>query len=153
MLSFKSNPTVGDLAGNARQIIAAARQAYGQGARLVVTAELSLTGYPPEDLLLRPAFARACDKALGDCAAQLADLPGLHVVIGHPQVLDASLGGRGDVRTRSWAVQKRVNAASVLSGGKVLATYAKRELPNYQVFDERRYFTSGREAGLPPVVF
>ena len=149
----QSNPTVGDLVGNARQIIAAARQAYDQGARLVVTAELSLTGYPPEDLLLRPAFVSACDKTLADCAAQLADLPGLHVVIGHPQVLDPALGGRGDVRTRSWAVQKRVNAASVLSGGKVLATYAKRELPNYQVFDERRYFTSGREAGLPPVVF
>ena len=130
----------------------AARKAYADGARLVVTPELSLSGYPPEDLLLRPAFLRACQHTLLDCAGKLADLPGLHVVLGHPQVLDTEGDGRGDVRTRSWAVQRRVNAASVVAGGKVVATYAKRELPNYQVFDERRYFVSGREAGLPPVV-
>lgn len=142
------NATVGDLAGNARRIVELARSAHAQGAQLVVTPELSLTGYPPEDLLLRPAFMRACDEALAACASQLADLPGLQLVVGHPQSLDA----QGDVRTRSLAVQRRVNAASVLSGGRVVASYAKRELPNYQVFDERRYFVSGRDAGLAPLV-
>jgi NAD+ synthase (glutamine-hydrolysing) len=143
------NATVGDLAGNVRRIVEAARRAHAQGAQLAVTPELALAGYPPEDLLLRPAFLHACDAALADCAAQLADVPGLHVVVGHPRILE----GSGDVRTRSWAVQRRINAASVLHQGKVLATYAKRELPNYQVFDERRYFASGRDAGLPAVVF
>ncbi|HET7866999.1 MAG TPA: NAD+ synthase [Burkholderiaceae bacterium] len=143
------NATVGDLAGNVRRLVDAARRAHAQGARLAVAPELSLAGYPPEDLLLRPAFLHACDTALADCAAQLADLPGLHVVVGHPRILE----GTGDVRTRSWAVQRRINAASVLSGGQIISTYAKRELPNYQVFDERRYFASGRDAGLPPVVF
>ncbi len=114
----------------------------------MITPELSLTGYPPEDLLLRPAFMQACDEALRACAESLADLPGLQVVVGHPQAVDAL----GDVRTRSLAVQRRVNAASVLRQGRVVATYAKRELPNYQVFDERRYFVSGRDAGLGPVV-
>jgi NAD+ synthase (glutamine-hydrolysing) len=74
---------------------------------------------------------------------------GLHVVVGHPH----QFGERGDVRSKSVAVAKRFNAASVLAGGKVLATYCKRELPNYQVFDERRYFASGRDAGHGPVVF
>jgi NAD+ synthase (glutamine-hydrolysing) len=142
------NATVGDLAGNARRMAECAREAHDRGARLVITPELSLTGYPPEDLLLRPAFMQACDEALAACAAQLADLPDLQLVVGHPRALD----DRGDVRTRSHAVQRRVNAASVLCGGRVVATYAKRELPNYQVFDERRYFVSGRDAGLPAVV-
>ncbi|MGV8826286.1 NAD+ synthase, partial [Methylibium petroleiphilum] len=142
------NATVGDLAGNAQRIAQWSRQAYSQGARLVITPELSLTGYPPEDLLLRPAFMRACDEALAACAASLADLPDLQVVVGHPQAIDAL----GDLRTRSLAVQRRVNAASVLAGGRVMATYAKRELPNYQVFDERRYFVSGRDAGFGPLV-
>ena len=129
--------------------MAAARQAHAQGARLVLTPELSLCGYPPEDLLLRPAFMQACRDALLDCAQSLADFPGLHVVVGHPH----QWGDRPDVRTKSHAVPLRHNAASVLSGGRVLATYCKRELPNYQVFDERRYFASGRDAGLGPVVF
>ena len=130
------NFTVGDTAGNARKIVAAARQAYAQGARLVLTPELSICGYPAEDLLLRPAFIAACDDAVESVTRDLAGLPGLHVVVGHP------VGG--DMRTRSQAVQRRLNAASVLCEGKVVETYAKRELPNYQVFDERRYFTPGR---------
>ena len=113
-----------------------------------MTPELSLTGYPPEDLLLRPAFLRACDEALAACAAQLADLPDLQLVVGHPAALDTLR----DVRTRSLAVQRQVNAVSVLRGGTVVGRYAKRELPNYQVFDERRYFVSGRDAGLAPCV-
>ncbi|HWH81541.1 MAG TPA: NAD+ synthase [Burkholderiaceae bacterium] len=143
------NATVGDLAGNGERIVAAARRAYAQGARLVLTPELGLSGYPPEDLLLRPAFMLACAEALADCARALADLPGLFVVVGHPH----QFGDRGDVRSNSVSVPQRHNAASVLSEGRVLATYCKRELPNYQVFDERRYFASGRDAGQGAVVF
>jgi len=143
------NATVGDLAGNARKIIEFSRRAHEQGARVVLTPELGLCGYPPEDLLLRPAFMLACEQALADCAKALADLPGLHVVVGHPH----QWGERGDVRSKSHAVQQRYNAASVLTGGRVSATYCKRELPNYQVFDERRYFASGRDAGQGAVVF
>ena len=143
------NATVGDLGGNARKIIEFSRRAHAQGARLVLTPELSLCGYPPEDLLLRPAFMQACSQALQDCALALADLPGLSVVVGHPHAPDAP----GGLRTRSQSVPHRFNAASVLREGRIVATYAKRELPNYQVFDERRYFVSGRDAGLAPVVF
>jgi NAD+ synthase (glutamine-hydrolysing) len=143
------NPTVGDLAGNARLVALAARRAHAQGALLVVAPELALTGYPPEDLLLRPAFMSACAQTLADLANDLADCVGLHVVVGHPH----QFGEQGDVRTKSHAVAQRYNAASVLTGGRVLGTYCKRELPNYQVFDERRYFASGRDAGLPPLVF
>ena len=143
------NATVGDLTGNSRKSVDAARRAHARGSRLVLTPELSLCGYPPEDLLLRPAFMRACAKALADCALELADCPGLFVVVGHPH----QFGDRGDLRSNSVSVPERYNAASVLSGGRVLGTYCKRELPNYQVFDERRYFVSGRDAGLPPLVF
>jgi NAD+ synthase (glutamine-hydrolysing) len=127
---------VGDTAGNAQKIIAASKAAYAQGARLVLTPELSICGYPAEDLLLRPAFIAACDDAVKTVARELAGLKGLHVVVGHPT--------GGDIRTKSVAVQRRFNAASVVSEGRVLETYAKRELPNYQVFDERRYFTPGQ---------
>jgi len=127
---------VGDAAGNAQRIIAAARTAYAQGARLLLTPELSICGYAAEDLFLRPAFIAACDDAVKTVARELAGLKGLHVVVGHP------VGG--DIRSKSVAVQRRFNAASVLSEGRVLETYAKRELPNYQVFDERRYFTPGQ---------
>ena len=68
------NATVGDLVGNAAKIIDCARRAHGSGATVVLTPELSLCGYPPEDLLLRPAFMQACRQALEDCAAALPDL-------------------------------------------------------------------------------
>ena len=142
------NATVGDLAGNARLLAHAARQAHVQGACLVLAPELALCGYPPEDLLLRPAFMQACADALAGLADELADCAGLHLIVGHPH----QFGERGDVRSKSHAVQQRFNAASVLAGGRVVGTYCKRELPNYQVFDERRYFASGRDAGLPPLV-
>lgn len=129
------NLTVGDLAGNANKIIVASQTAYAQGARLVLTPELSICGYPPEDLLLRPSFIEACDAAVDQVAQALAPLSGLHVVVGHPQGTD--------VRTKSTAIQQRTNQATVLSGGVRVASYAKRELPNYQVFDERRYFAAG----------
>jgi len=126
---------VGDLAGNAQKIIDAARTAYAGGARLMLTPELSICGYAAEDLFLRPVFIQACDDAVKTVAAALAGLKNMTVVVGHPT-------GSG-VRTRSVAVQKRFNAASVLREGEILQTYAKRELPNYQVFDERRYFAPG----------
>ena len=143
------NATVGDLAGNARRIVDAARRAHAAGARLLVAPELALCGYPPEDLLLRPAFMRACAEALGGIASELATCEGLFVLVGHPH----QFGERGDVRTKSTAQPMRFNAASLLTGGQVVGTYCKRELPNYQVFDERRYFASGRDAGHRPLVF
>jgi NAD+ synthase (glutamine-hydrolysing) len=141
------NPVVGDLSGNARQITDLARAAHAQGARLVVTPELSLCGYPPEDLLLRPKFIEAAQDALVEMAQALADLGDLHLIVGHP----AAAPARG-ARSRSLAEPSLINAASHLHAGAVCATYAKRELPNYQVFDERRYFVGGREAGFGPMV-
>ncbi len=126
------------MAGNAQKIIACAQDAYAQGVRLVLTPELSLCGYAAEDLFLRPSFITACDDALKTVSHALAGLKGLHVVVGHPE--------GDDQRTRSVSVQRRFNMASVVSEGAVIARYAKRELPNYQVFDERRYFTPGKEA-------
>ena len=134
------NFVVGDMAGNARKIIDCAREAYARGARLVLTPELSICGYAAEDLFLRPAFIDACDDALKTIARELAGLKGLHVVVGHPE--------GGGLRTRSVAVTRRHNRASVLSEGQIVAHYDKRELPNYQVFDERRYFTPGEGAGV-----
>ena len=132
------NFVVGDMPGNARKIIDAARTAYGQGAKLVLTPELAICGYAAEDLLLRPAFIDACDDALKTVARELAGLKGLHVVVGHPE--------GGGIQSRSVSVTKRFNRASVLCEGQMVASYAKQELPNYQVFDERRYFTPGNEA-------
>ncbi|HSB99282.1 MAG TPA: NAD+ synthase [Burkholderiaceae bacterium] len=143
------NPTVGDLAGNAKLIAQAARAAHAGGAALMIAPELALSGYPPEDLLLRPAFMDACERELVALAAELASLNGLSVLLGHParsRIVTAE-------RTKSLAAPVCFNAASLLSAGRVQATYCKRELPNYQVFDERRYFVSGRDAGLAPVVF
>jgi NAD+ synthase (glutamine-hydrolysing) len=131
------NFVVGDMSGNAQKIIAAARDAYARGARLVLTPELALCGYAAEDLFLRPAFMAACDDALDTITRELAGLKGLHVVVGHPS---------GDhERSRSVQVQRRFNAASIVCEGQVVGRYAKRELPNYQVFDERRYFTPGQD--------
>ncbi|WP_395668487.1 NAD+ synthase [Rhodoferax sp.] len=129
------NLLVGDLAGNSEKIVAAAQQSHAQGAALLLTPELSLCGYAAEDLFLRPAFIAACDDALNALAQQLALFDGLTVVVGHPT--------GDDQRTKSVATQNRFNAASVLQGGQIVATYRKRELPNYQVFDERRYFAPG----------
>ena len=135
----QANFVVGDLDGNAQKIIVAARAAYAGGARLLLTPELSICGYAAEDLFLRPAFIAACDDAVKTVARELAGLKNMTVVVGHP-----SGGYDADARkTRSVAVSGRYNAASVICEGKTLATYAKRELPNYQVFDERRYFQPG----------
>jgi NAD+ synthase (glutamine-hydrolysing) len=129
------NFVVGDVSGNAQRIVAAATQAYAQGARLVLTPELSICGYAAEDLFLRPAFVQACEDAVQHLARSLAHLEGLSVVVGHPS--------GGDRRTASVRVQARFNCATVVREGQAIATYAKQELPNYQVFDERRYFVPG----------
>src|SRR5574340_240377 len=121
------NSAVGDLAGNAAKIADHARRAREQGAALLLTPELGLCGYPPEDLLLRDGFYRACDAALRDLALQVQ---GITLVVGHPHEV-----GR-----------RHYNAASVLRDGKVVATYHKHSLPNHSVFDEERYFTHGSEA-------
>ncbi len=134
------NYVVGDMTGNARKIIHAASQAYAEGVRLVLTPELAICGYAAEDLFLRPAFIQACDDAVDFVARELAGLKGLAVVVGSPSRGDAGLG----LRTRSVTVPQLSNAAHVLQEGRRTHTYAKRELPNYQVFDERRYFTPGQ---------
>jgi NAD+ synthase (glutamine-hydrolysing) len=144
------NAVVGDLAGNVQRLADAARRAHAEGAAVVLAPELALSGYPPEDLLLRPDFLRASDAALQALTKELADLAGLHLVVGHPL---AGAKVAPDGRTKSIALQRGFNAASVLTGGRVLGPYCKRELPNYQVFDEQRYFRSGRDAGQGPVVF
>ena len=121
------NLTVGDLVGNADRIIAALDEARAAGAQLMLTPELALSGYPPEDLLLRPDFYRACAREVERIAAAAQ---GVTVVLGHP-VEDGS---------------ERYNAASVLRDGVVLARYHKSLLPNYEVFDEERYFEAGGTA-------
>jgi NAD+ synthase (glutamine-hydrolysing) len=121
------NPVVGDLSGNVKLISDAAEVAHRAGAKLLITPELALTGYPPEDLLLRPAFVEAAADALDQLRSALAAYPGLAVVVGHP--LKTPLGLH--------------NAASVLKDGQCIASYAKHELPNNEVFDEVRYFTPG----------
>lgn len=123
------NALVGDLSGNAQRVLEAARLAHAAGAQVLLTPELVLTGYPPEDLLLRPSFVASCDQVLKDLCASLAGLTGLHVVVGH-------------VTSQNGLLR---NAASVLVDGAVLGTYYKRELPNYAVFDEQRYFAAGEQ--------
>lgn len=136
------NYCVGDMPGNAQKIIDAARAAYQNGARLLLTPELAICGYAAEDLFLRPSFIQACDEAVNHVAYELAGLTGLTVVVGAPTQVD---GGQS-LRTKSVAIHQRHNAAIVLREGKILGRYAKRELPNYQVFDERRYFTPGQDS-------
>ncbi|MCA0177217.1 MAG: NAD+ synthase [Proteobacteria bacterium] len=143
------NPTVGDLAGNARQIEQAAREAYAQGAQLVVAPELVLSGYPPEDLLLRPAFMQAVQAALEGLASDLADCAGLHLLLGLPTAGVAPGAAASRSVSQPWAF----NSAALLVDGRLQGLYHKRELPNYQVFDERRYFHSGRDAQAPALVF
>jgi NAD+ synthase (glutamine-hydrolysing) len=117
------NFVAGDLPGNARRIIEAARRAHAAGAQLLLTPELALCGGIAEDLFLRPAFMAACDAALAQVARETADLAGLTLVVGHPA--------------------HRANVASVIREGRVIAAYAKHELTHAPLFDERRYFTPG----------
>ncbi len=118
------NPVLGDLAGNVERILAEAERAKAAGATLLLTPELALCGYPPEDLLFRHDFREACMAAL---VAMATRVQGISIVIGHPHL----------------AAGKLYNAASLLEDGRIAGTYCKQRLPNYQVFDEVRYFASG----------
>ena len=124
------NFVVGDMPGNAQKIIDSARQAHAAGAQLLLTPELAICGYAAEDLFLRPAFLAACDDAVKTVARETAGLNGLAIVLGHPQRSTDAPGTRPLCH----------NAASVLRHGVIEQTYAKSELPNYGVFDERRHF-------------
>ncbi|MEF8728565.1 MAG: NAD+ synthase [Accumulibacter sp.] len=118
------NATVGDFSGNRARIVEFARRARERNADLLLTPELALCGYPPEDLLLRDDFCSACDSELTVLAGELPDIA---VLVGHPEQRDG----------------QRYNAATLLSGGRRVATYYKQRLPSYEVFDEERYFDSG----------
>jgi NAD+ synthase (glutamine-hydrolysing) len=122
------NTTVGDIDGNAEKVAGAIERAREQGAHLVVVPELALTGYPPEDLLLKTSFVDAAGAALARLASA-AD--GIVALVGYPQRAD-------DV----------YNAAAVLSDGAIAAVYRKMSLPNYGVFDEHRYFQAGTEPAM-----
>ncbi|GAA6140930.1 NAD+ synthase [Hydrogenophaga sp. 5NK40-0174] len=135
------NFVVGDMKGNAQRIVTAAREAHANGVTLLLTPELALCGYAAEDLFLRAAFIDACDDALKWVSEQTADLKGLYLVVGHPDRPASHVGS--SLRKRSVSVVGLHNAASVIHHGRVIHTYAKRHLPNYQVFDERRYFVPG----------
>lgn len=130
------NPTVGDLTGNSKAILAFADQAHRQGAQLVVFPELALTGYPIEDLALSRDFLTASEEALTQLAQTLLNqgLGELYVVVGHPGFAK---------NPTSWAIGQ--NKASVLFQGSVVGSYAKHHLPNYSVFDEYRVFVPGDE--------
>jgi NAD+ synthase (glutamine-hydrolysing) len=122
------NTTVGDLEGNAAKVREGIARAREEGAQLVVFPELALTGYPPEDLLLKTHFLDATETALNELAA---DVEGIVALVGYPERSD-------DV----------YNAAAVLADGRVAGVYRKVYLPNYSVFDEQRYFQSGEEGAL-----
>jgi NAD+ synthase (glutamine-hydrolysing) len=122
------NTVVGDLDGNRERIVARLEEAREAGADLVLFPELATTGYPPEDLLLRPGFLRAAAKTLDAVAAETK---GIAALVGAPH-LDRDL----------------FNACAVCADGEVKAMYRKQFLPNYGVFDEDRYFQAGRELVL-----
>ena len=139
----QTNPVVGDLAGNAAQLLAAARDAHAAGADLLVSGEMALSGYPIEDLASRPSFLTAARSAVETLAAELdaAGLGSLAVIVGHPDgpFEPRALGGSN----APTAIAQ--NCASVLQHGRVVARYAKHHLPNYSVFDEYRVFIPGDE--------
>ena len=120
------NQSVGDPAANARAMLEAVAHGRRAGADLIVTPELSLCGYPPEDLVLRPAFVAACGRELGAMAAQIG---AQSVIVGFPEASEGRI----------------YNAAAVLRAGRVQAVYRKERLPNATVFDEERYFSPGHE--------
>ncbi len=122
------NTYVGDIPGNTQKVIQfATRAATDLAADVVIFPELTLTGYPPEDLLLRPSLDLRIERALGEIMA--AKLP-LAVIVGYPKRIDGKL----------------FNMAGVIQAGELIAEYAKQCLPNYQVFDEKRYFAAGDQA-------
>jgi NAD+ synthase (glutamine-hydrolysing) len=133
------NPTVGDLAGNSTLIRRAVSEAAAQGAQVIALPEMVLTGYPIEDLALRPSFQMASRTAMELLARDLAD-------DGHAdRVVIAGYLDSDTALTPTLGVPagRPVNAAAVIHAGKVVARYAKHHLPNYGVFDEFRYFVPG----------
>jgi NAD+ synthase len=128
------NPYEGELRANAAKIRALRAEAAAAGADLLVTPEFSIAGYPPEDLVLKPAFREMCEAEIEALAAETAD--------GGPGVILGGPWKEGD---------KLYNAAFLLDGGKIVARRAKHELPNYGVFDDKRVFDAGPAPG--PVVF
>ena len=124
------NPTVGDVEGNAAKARAARAQAHADGADLVLLPELFIAGYPPEDLVLKPAFQSACRAAVETLARETAD-GGPAMLIGSPWVEDGKL----------------YNACALLDGGRIAAIRFKANLPNYGVFDEKRLFARGPASG------
>jgi NAD+ synthase (glutamine-hydrolysing) len=133
------NATVGDLAGNAGQVVSWTRRAADQGASLVIFPEMMLTGYPVEDLALRASFVEASVTTLHETAGRLAaeGLGGIAVVTGY---LDRRIGLRPRLGLPAGAP---LDAAALLHGGEVAVTSAKHHLPNYGVFDEYRIFVPG----------
>ncbi|MBE7383450.1 MAG: NAD+ synthase [Leptolyngbya sp. SIO1E4] len=128
------NPTIGDIVGNAQQILAAAKAAHAQGARLLLTPELSLCGYPPRDLVLRPSFVTLMQQTLQRIAK---DLPaGLTALVGTVEP-NPHAGIVGE--------KPLYNSMALLEAGQVKATFHKRLLPTYDVFDDDRYFESGTD--------
>ncbi|MFN0219514.1 MAG: NAD+ synthase [Hyphomicrobium sp.] len=123
------NPVVGDIAGNAKKAVAAHAQARQSGCDLVVFSELFITGYPPEDLVLKPAFQAAAHRALEGLARDCADGPA--ILVGTIWRQDEGL----------------YNAVALLDGGKIETVSLKVDLPNYGVFDEKRVFASGPMPG------
>ncbi|MGH7260293.1 MAG: NAD+ synthase [Nitrospiraceae bacterium] len=141
------NPTVGDLDGNVRKIVGWLREARKAEADLIAFPELAITGYPPEDLLLKPRFLEENRRALQEVLRQSR---GLAVVVGF-----VGEGGLSEQRAGQPMVvpagrHELSNAAAVIAGGRLVTTYGKRYLPNYGVFDESRYFHPGRR--IPVVV-
>ena len=124
------NPVVGDVTGNAAKARAARKQATSDGADLLVLSELFIAGYPPEDLVLKPAFQAACRAEIEALARETAD-GGPAVLIGTPWVEDGKL----------------YNACALLDEGRIAALRFKANLPNYGVFDEKRVFARGPAAG------
>jgi len=124
------NPTVGDVTGNAAKARAARERAKADGADLVVLSELFIAGYPPEDLVLKPAFQSACRAAIEELARETAD-GGPAVLVGTPWVEDGKL----------------YNACALLDEGCIAALRFKANLPNYGVFDEKRLFARGPASG------
>ena len=135
------NPVVGDIAGNAEAISTAYRSAVAAGASLVVTGELAITGYPPDDLVLKPAFVRQVAATLEELAGEVGATP---LIVGFVEDL-------GDARVRRAVLSEAVasvslaNAAAVLCDGRVTDVYRKQRIPNYGVFDEARYFSAGTD--------
>ena len=118
---------VGDVSGNASKVIDAAKQARDKhGAQAIIFPELTLTGYPPEDLLVRPGLHRAVTQALGDIQSQVS---GIDIILGYPKQAGDAL----------------FNTAAIIRDGEIIAEYNKCELPNYGVFDEKRYFAKGSD--------